>query len=102
VKSSFREKTTFFDEKYQTSPIPNIHWSIQIPLQQAIVLINYYSLVPKTFDPYKATNFFSFFHMILPSVQGTFPRRCSFDLVQANRQPHLTFFFIWPSLQSRE
>ncbi len=31
VEPSFREKTVFFDEKYQTSPIPNIHWSILIP-----------------------------------------------------------------------
>jgi hypothetical protein len=25
VKPLFREKTSFFDGKYQTSPIPNIH-----------------------------------------------------------------------------
>jgi hypothetical protein len=31
VEPSFGEKTAVFDEKYQTSPIPNIHWSIQIP-----------------------------------------------------------------------
>ncbi len=31
VKPLFREKTAVFDEKYQTSPIPNINASIQIP-----------------------------------------------------------------------
>ncbi len=39
VEPLFREKSAVFDEKYQTSPIPNIHWSIQIPQQQAMVFI---------------------------------------------------------------
>ena len=39
VKPLFREKTAVFDEKYQTSPIPNIDSSIQIPQQQAMVFI---------------------------------------------------------------
>jgi hypothetical protein len=46
VKPLFREKTTVFGEKYQTSPIPNIHGSIEIPPQEAMLFINYHSSVP--------------------------------------------------------
>ncbi len=36
---ALHEKTATFGEKYQTSPIPNIHWWIQVPPQEAMVFI---------------------------------------------------------------
>ena len=43
VGPSFGEKTAVFDEKYQTSPIPNIDCSIEIPSKQVMVFITQHS-----------------------------------------------------------